>query len=107
MKGYKRKYDCMEDCIHIHACRLLVKRYRDAGRRHVPRFCNDECLCYQTAEKVYVCEVENAVDVARSGAESIRGGYDEYDVYCSWDFGGEECYRITNGEYCNDDIANL
>lgn len=47
----------MRDCIHLHACRSLHKRFRIAGARYVARFCNDDCRCYQTARIVYSPDV--------------------------------------------------
>ena len=44
----------MDDCIHLHACRMLAWRYRDAGCKPVARKCTRECPCYQSARKILV-----------------------------------------------------
>lgn len=96
----------MSDCIHLHACRALHKRLRDSGgvgARYVARGCTEGCFCYQTARKVLMVDPESAAAQARSDAHLIRGGYDEYDVYCACDFPVEECWVIENGPMCIDD----
>lgn len=38
-------FECMDDCIHLKACRRIQK----IGRTHrlmVPRYCTNECSCY-------------------------------------------------------------
>lgn len=91
-----------EDCIHLHACRLLAKRYRDAGCKHVARFCNEDCPAYDDA---YVGDeaseihtwvtASDAARMARSLAYMIRSGYDEFDTFCTSDFC--ECDTATTG----------
>ena len=92
-------YDCMEDCIHLHACRLLAKRYRDAGSKFVPRYCNEDCPAYQRMREVYVVGVEDACYTAR---RQYDGPQDPYDAYCSWDFDAFTAYEIENGDCCSD-----
>ena len=94
----------MSDCLHLHACRLVARRYRHAGVKHVARCCNEDCTAYQKATSVYAVEVDDALLVARDGASSIRDGYDEYDVYCAWDFPGEQMLIVENGPMCKDKV---
>ena len=53
-------FECMEDCIHLKACR----RIQAIGRKHrliVPRYCTEDCTAYEskpdsklyTEEEVY------------------------------------------------------
>lgn len=96
-----------EDCIHLHACRLLAKRYRDAGRQHVARGCNESCCAYESEDDFIREEdfrlsesdtwitTEDAARWARSQAHMIRSGYDEFDVYCARDFA--LCDTATDG----------
>lgn len=96
----------MEDCIHLHACRMVARRYKNAGCKFVARGCNDSCRCYQQARKVYLSNYishEDAADVAR---RQYDGPNDPYDVYCAWDFDGYtsgEAFEIINGSECTSD----
>lgn len=42
-------FDCMEDCIHLKACRRIQKIGRS---KHlvVPRYCDEDCTAYQTGD---------------------------------------------------------
>lgn len=80
-------FDCMNDCIHLHACR----RIQAIGKKHrllVPRYCTEDCDCYCSG-KTLVCSAKEAIEYARIGASSILSGYDTYDVYCTSDIGIE------------------
>ena len=91
----------MTDCIHLHACRCLHKRYRIAGAEHVARSCNEECRAYQRAVmSLEACEATAALRWARDGADGIRRGYDEYDVWCLGDIPVYDAYVIEDGPYC-------
>lgn len=82
-------YDCMEDCIHLKACRRLQKLERKNGM-FVPRSCNEDCTAYQSKNQdTGLITVDEALRYARNGVESIRGGYGAYDVYASVDLSGE------------------
>lgn len=87
----------MEDCAHLHACRRLQKMYKEMGVRK-SRGCDESCTAYESKKEFVreafngVCNLDEefvslneAVDYARSGANGIREGYDEYDVYCDRD----------------------
>lgn len=93
----------MDDCIHLHACRLLAKRYRDAGARHVARFCNDECVAYQKAIQIEAVTPDSACHTARV---QYDGNSDPGDVYCPWDFESETAYVIVNGDFCDDEYED-
>lgn len=48
-------FDCMEDCIHLKACRRL----QAIGRKHrlmVPRYCTEDCTAYEPEKKLYTEE---------------------------------------------------
>ena len=87
------KFACMDDCIHLKACRRIQqigKKYR----LNVPRYCTEDCTAYQSrdANTNYV-SIDTAINYARDGVGSIRDGYDMYDVYCKGDL-----YGVTLGE---------
>jgi hypothetical protein len=46
--------------------------------------------------------IDEAITYARDGASSIRGGYDEYDVYCSGDLTGRTVTEIVNEQMAED-----
>ena len=75
----------MEDCIHLKACRRVQKLAREQGCRFA-RMCHENCSAYVSRddETRYVT-VKEAVGYAQDGADSIRSGYSEYDVYVTWD----------------------
>lgn len=80
-------FDCMDDCIHLKACR----RIQAIGRKNrlmVPRYCTTDCTAYVSREDGSYVSVSDAISYARSGADSIRSGYDSYDVFCSCDLSG-------------------
>lgn len=89
-------FDCKEDCIHLKACR----RIQAIGRKHrllVPRYCTDDCTAYVSGKEGNYVSVGEAVSYARNGADSIRGGYDSYDVYCHCDLCGMTLGEIVYG----------
>ena len=91
-------FDCMEDCIHLKACR----RIQAIGRKHrlmVPRYCTEDCTAYVRGDSESYITVEEALSYARSGADSIRSGYDSYDVYASCDLNGMTLAEIIEAEY--------
>lgn len=71
-----------EDCIHLHACRRLTKLFKINNRG-----CNENCSAYVSGNWGAYVDEDTAVSYAREGVESIRGGYDPYDVYCVGDLG--------------------
>ena len=53
-------FECMEDCIHLKACR----RVQAIGKTHrlmVPRYCDKDCTAYRSGDDV-VKEIEGMVD---------------------------------------------
>ena len=45
MTNKVKPFSCMDDCIHLHACR----RIQAIGRKfrlNVPRYCSEDCSCY-------------------------------------------------------------
>lgn len=75
-------FECMEDCIHLKACRRVQKIGRSL-RLRVPRYCDEDCSAYCSGKKGGYLTQEEACSVARNRYD---GGNDEFDVYCSWDF---------------------
>ena len=90
-------FECMEDCIHLKACR----RVQAIGKKHrllVPRYCTEDCTAYQSRDtEVGYVSAEQAAQYARDGASYIRGGYDSYDIYCACDLP-----KVTIGEILAD-----
>jgi len=59
-------FDCMDDCIHLKACRRIQK----IGRTHrlmVPRYCTEECSCYISRDEE--TEYMNSYSVRKYGNE--------------------------------------
>lgn len=75
-------FDCMEDCIHLRACR----RVQAIGRKHrlmVPRYCTKECTAYLSRNAGAYLSAHAAWRVA---VEQYDGPSDPFDVYADWDF---------------------
>lgn len=73
-------FECMEDCIHLKACR----RIQAIGRKHrlmVPRYCTEDCTAYQSGDTVIhvatLDDVRKAVDWA---VDEIKYGQDYVNV---------------------------
>ena len=101
-----------EDCIHLHACRLMARRYRHAGCKHVARHCDDECVCYQTFEVVDEMEYIDpgtASRIAQSAVDDLAYGYSEDDLqveisaFIAANTEVREIGLIVNGVNCTDD----
>lgn len=91
-------FECMEDCIHLKACR----RIQAIGKKHrllVPRYCTEECSAYVCGNNESYITIDEAVSYAMQGADSIRSGYDIYDVYGSCDLNGMTLGEIIESEY--------
>lgn len=87
----QEKWGCMYDCIHLKACRR-VQRIGKILRLNVPRYCSEECSAYVSGNSTKfiseedVAEMINEITIyIRSGIDSVRNGYDPYDVYCNYD----------------------
>ena len=64
-------FECMDDCVHLKACRRVQK----IGRSHrllVPRYCDEECSAYVGADEIDK-EIQHAI---RWAFESGRDGND-------------------------------
>ena len=91
-------FECMEDCIHLKACR----RVQAIGKKHrllVPRYCTEDCTAYVSGKNGDYITVDEALSYAREGVESIRGGYDSYDVYSACDLCGMTLNELIEAEY--------
>lgn len=88
-------WDYMENCIHLKACRRLQKLARQM-RFQLPRYCTEECSAYVDGSNGSYVSTDEAISYARGGVESIRGGYDSYDVYCSGDLCGKTLSELVN-----------
>ena len=87
----RREY--ADDCIHLKACRRYSRIIEDKIGKNIPRNCANQCSAYiSNADGKYVT-VEDAVEYALDGSDSIRSGYDEYDVYAPQDF-DNKCMTI-------------
>lgn len=84
----------MPDCVHIKACRRMSKIAKSKGCQF-GRGCNESCSAYAPDDGQKYVSIEVAVDYAKEGAESIRSGYSEYDVYCKSDLNGRTVSEIV------------
>lgn len=75
-------FECMEDCIHLKACRR-VQRIGKSLRLNVPRYCTEDCSAYVSGTDNCFLTASEACDVARL---QYDGRSDSYDVYCAHDF---------------------
>lgn len=92
-------FECMDDCIHLHACRR-VQKIGKSLRLMVPRYCTEDCDAYLSANTLTGClSIEEAIAYARRGAQSIESGYSAYDVFASQDL---SCYEKTLGDLIDD-----
>ena len=73
-------FECMNDCIHLQACR----RVQAIGRKYrlnVPRYCTQDCTAYRSSEEVInvatIDDVQKAVDWA---VDEIKDGQDYVNV---------------------------
>lgn len=80
-------FDCMDDCIHLHACRR-VQAIGKSLRLNVPRYCTEDCNCYLSGKDNLYVTVDEAISYARDGVSAIRSGYDGYDVYAGFELPG-------------------
>jgi hypothetical protein len=83
-------FACMEDCIHLMACRRIQKIGKSL-RLNVPRYCTEECSAYCSGENGNFLTVDEACNVARN---QYNGNSDSYDVYCTCDFPGRTLAEI-------------
>lgn len=83
-------FDCMDDCIHLKACR----RIQAIGRKHrlmVPRYCTEECTAYRNADEVISNireKLQFAFDEGTYGAEWIS--WNDPDGFVEWLKGDEK-----------------
>ena len=73
-----------DDCIHLKACRRVVKVLHDRKGRG----CTKNCSAYLSRDMGNFISVDDAVEYARDEASRIEGGYSPRDVYCSCDLHG-------------------
>ena len=99
------------DCIHLHACRRLVKIYKTNGHSSsVNRHCGDGCCCYQTFVPLDndLVDAETAYKVAINAARDVAYGYslDDLMVEIPRFLGDKESGSgygyILNGLNCDD-----
>ena len=73
-------FECMEDCIHLKACR----RIQAIGRKHrllVPRYCTEECTAYESGNSIVKVATLREIDEAVQWAvNEILNGQDYVDV---------------------------
>ncbi len=73
-------FDCMEDCIHLKACR----RVQAIGKRHrllVPRYCTEECTAYVSENEVartVAGFIQGAFRAGENGCDSYRADKDAF-----------------------------
>lgn len=90
-------FECMEDCIHLHACRR-VQAIGKKLRLMVPRYCTEECQCYVSGDSGNYITIGKALEYAMDGADSIQRGYSKYDVYAPQDLDGMTIGEIIRAE---------
>ena len=73
-------FECMNDCIHLQACR----RVQAIGRKHrllVPRYCTEECTAYRSKDDlVEVATLQDVREAVEWAVNEIKNGQDWVDV---------------------------
>lgn len=73
-------FECMNDCIHLQACR----RVQAIGRKHrllVPRYCTEECTAYRSKDDlVEVATLQDVRDAVEWAVNEIKNGQDWVEV---------------------------
>lgn len=73
-------FECMEDCIHLKACR----RVQAIGRKHrliVPRYCTENCTAYRSKDEIIeVAKIEDVQEAVDWAVDSIKDGQDWVNV---------------------------
>lgn len=73
-------FECMEDCIHLKACR----RVQAIGRKHrliVPRYCTEDCTAYRSKDEIIeVAKIEDVQEAVDWAVDSIKDGQDWVNV---------------------------
>lgn len=73
-------FECMEDCIHLKACR----RVQAIGRKHrliVPRYCTEDCTAYRSKDEIIeVAKIEDVQEAVDLAVDSIKDGQDWVNV---------------------------
>ena len=73
-------FECMEDCIHLQACR----RVQAIGRKHrlmVPRYCTADCTAYRSGDDVIkVATLKDVQDSVNYAVDAVKDGMDWVDV---------------------------
>lgn len=93
-------YECMYDCIHLHACRRIQYIARKC-RIITPRFCDENCNCYVSGDLDDYVTVSEAIQYARDGAEAIANGHPADRIYAI-----EDLESMTLGEIVEDAEAS-
>ena len=74
-------FECMEDCIHLKACR----RVQAIGRKHrliVPRYCTNDCTAYQSGKTIIeVADLDGVQEAVNAAVDWIKDGMDWVDVH--------------------------
>lgn len=81
-------YDCMEDCIHLHACRRLqaIAKKRFSGL-HIARNCTEDCSAYESFDGFLLSgEREEEVQGLINRIAVTVGGSSAYGEYIITDF---------------------
>ena len=86
-------FECMDDCIHLKACR----RVQAIGRKHrllVPRYCTEDCSAYESGSRIIKVATLNEV------RESVNWAVDEIKDGMDWvnvnDIKGHTLFSIIN-----------
>ena len=69
-------FECMNDCIHLKACR----RVQAIGKKHgllVPRYCTEDCTAYRSKDEIVeVATLEDVRNAVNWAVNEIKDGMD-------------------------------
>lgn len=73
-------FECMNDCIHLQACR----RVQAIGRKHrllVPRYCTEECTAYRSKDElIEVATIQDVRQAVEWAVDRVKDGSDWVNV---------------------------
>ncbi len=85
-------FECMDDCIHLKACRRLQKIGRSKGHTF-GRNCTEDCSAYVSGNTGSYISSRSAAEIARY---QYDGDHDPYDIYAEHDFCGKSLQEIID-----------
>ena len=85
-KGEEMNYSCMDDCIHLRACRRIMKIAKSKGYVF-SRSCNNECTAYESESdyqsRLELYSYDDVMKAINGACEDGQNGYYPGDLLVS------------------------